>query len=67
MKVEITFEKTFRVSDEFDVTEEELNDLRSGDIPYRIFSQLEKTVLSGDIEYDYAVDDENGSNIISWL
>ena len=67
MKVEITFEKTFRVSDEFDITEEELNGLRSGDIPDRIYSRLEETVLSGDTEYEYAVDDEHGKNIISWL
>ena len=65
-KVEITMEKTIRVAMEFDVTEEQLEDLKCGENPF--YEQMEKEIESeaGNIEDDYAVNDIDGNEIVPW-
>lgn len=62
MRIEVTLEKTQRVCQEFDATEEELERLKNGDNPFQ--EQLEKELPNGDEHYDYAVNDENGREIV---
>lgn len=64
MKVEITMEKTIRIAKVFDVTEGQLDDLMRGENPF--FDELEEEIETGDIEYDYAVNDLDGNEIIPW-
>lgn len=64
MVIEITMEKTQRISKEFEVTEEQLEALKLG---INLFQDdLEKELESGDCEYDFAVNDENGIIIVDW-
>lgn len=64
MKVDITLEKTIRVSKEYDVTEEEFKQLKAGINPFH--EEMEKEIESGYVEYNYAVCDENGETLIDW-
>ena len=64
MRVQITMEKTLRVAKEYDVTQEELEQLRSGVNPF--YDDLESELDGGDVEYDYAVTDEYGDDIVPW-
>lgn len=64
MKVEITMEKTMRIAMEFDATEEQIEDLKRGENPF--YEQMEKEVENGEVEYDYAVTDLEGNEIIPW-
>ena len=64
MKVEITMEKIMRVSMEFDVTDEQLKQLKDGENPF--WDDLEKEIEHGNTEYDYAVDDLSGREIVGW-
>lgn len=66
MKIEITMEKTVRVAMEFDVTEEQFKLLENGENPF--FDKMKKEIESGagDIEYDYAVCDEDGNTLLDW-
>lgn len=64
MIVQITMEKTLRVAKEYDVTEEELEQLRSGTNPF--YDDLEREINEGCVEYDYAVTDEYGGDIVPW-
>ncbi len=62
MKIEVTLEKTQRVCMEFDATKEQLESLRNGINPFQ--DEMEKEIASGDEHYDYAVNDENGKEIV---
>lgn len=64
MRVEITLEKTMRVSKVIDVTKEELEQLRCGDNPFQ--ETMEVELEYGDVEYDYAVNDMDGTEIVPW-
>ena len=64
MKVEITMEKIMRVSMEFDVTDEQLEALENGDNPF--YEQMEAEIDNGEVEYNYAVDDLDGNEIVPW-
>lgn len=64
MKVEITMEKTMRIAMEFDATEEQIEDLKRGENPF--YEQMEKEVENGEVEYDYAVTDLEGNEIVPW-
>lgn len=64
MKIEITMEKTQRIAKEFDVTEEQLDDLKNGINPFK--EEMEREMKSGDCEYDYAVNDADGNSIVDW-
>ena len=64
MKVEITMEKIQRVSMEFEITENQLEQLRYGENPF--YEQMEKEIESGFVEYDYAVCDDDGNEIVPW-
>lgn len=64
MKVEITMEKVMRVSMEFDVTDEQLEALENGDNPF--YEQMEVEIDNGEVEYNYAVDDLDGNEIVPW-
>lgn len=64
MIIEITMEKTQRTTKKFDVTEEQLKDLKYEIIQF--LDELEKKIDSDDCEYDYTVKDENGKTIINW-
>lgn len=61
--VEITVEKVTRIAREVKVTQEQLEQLKNGENPFydEIFAELD-----GDIEYDYAVNDLNGNEIVPW-
>lgn len=64
MRIEITMEKTMRIAKEFDVTENQLEDLKRGENPF--YDEMEKEIETGDVEYDYAVNDLNGNEIVPW-
>lgn len=64
MKVEITMEKTMRIAMQFDATEEQIEDLKCGENPF--YEQMEKEVENGEVEYDYAVTDLEGNEIVPW-
>ena len=64
-KIEITMEKTMRVAMEFDATEEQIEMLERGENPF--WDKMEKELEHGNIEYDYAVvDQETGLDIVTW-
>lgn len=63
-RVEITLEQTKRVAMEFDVTDEQLEMLRNGQNPFA--DEMEKELDSGDLEYDYAVNDMFGRTLVDW-
>lgn len=64
MKIEITMEKTMRIAMEFDATEEQIEDLKRGENPF--YEQMEREVENGEVEYDYAVNDLEGNEIVPW-
>lgn len=64
MKIEVTMEKTMRVAKVFDATEAQLQALRDGINPFQ--KDLEADLENGGVEYDYAVDDEEGRTIVPW-
>lgn len=64
MIIEITMEKTQRVAKEFEVTDEQLKQLKDGVNPF--LNQLELELESGDCKYDYAVNDEEGRTLVNW-
>ena len=64
MKIEITMEKIMRIAMEFDATEEQIEDLKRGENPF--YEQMEKEVENGEVEYDYAVNDLEGNEIVPW-
>lgn len=66
MKVEITVEKTQRVAMEVEVTEEQLEQLKLGENPFYEDFEKELSNETGDIEYDYSVNDLDGNEIVSW-
>lgn len=66
MKVEITVEKTQRVAMEVEVTEEQLEQLKLGENPFYEDFEKELSNETGDIKYDYSVNDLDGNEIVSW-
>lgn len=61
----ITVEKTLRVYKELEATDEEIKQLEGGINPFeKEFSDEE--MGNGDIEWDYAVVDEDGRTIVDW-
>ena len=66
MKVEITVVKTQRVAMEVEVTEEQLEQLKLGENPFYEDFEKELSNETGDIEYDYSVNDLDGNEIVSW-
>ena len=62
MKIEITMEKTMRIAMEFEATKEQINNLKCGENPF--YEQMEKEVENGEVEYDYAVNDLAGNEIV---
>ena len=66
MKVEITVEKTQRVAMEVEVTEKQLEQLKLGENLFYEDFEKELSNETGDIEYDYSVNDLDGNEIVSW-
>lgn len=64
MKVEITVEKVMRVTKVVDVTDEELALLKNGDNPFA--DEMEAELDNGVSEYDFAVTDMDGRDIVPW-
>lgn len=64
MKVEITMEKTMRIAMEFEVSKKQVEDLKYGDNPF--YEQMKKEIENGEVEYDYAVNDLEGNEIVPW-
>lgn len=64
MKVEITMEKVLRVSKEVEVTEGQLEKLKNGENPFK--EEMDKEILDGYFDEDFAVCDLNGNVIVSW-
>lgn len=64
MRVEITMEKTQRISKEFEVTIDQLEELKIGINPFE--EEMEQEIESGDCSYDYTVNDEDGNTIVDW-
>ncbi len=64
-KISITFEETRRVCKEYDVTDEQLNKLKNGNIS-DFEDDLKSELPSGDVTTDYAVDDDCGRTIVPW-
>ena len=70
-KIEITMEKVLRQAREFEVTDEQFEEIkRTGRIPDKLFDEMESILdeTSSDVEYeyDYAVADEAGRSVIEW-
>lgn len=64
MRIEITMEKTQRISKEFEVTKDQLEELKIGINPFE--EEMEQEIESGDCSYDYTVNDEDGNTIVDW-
>ena len=64
MIVEITLEKVLRVSKEVEVTKDQLEKLKNGDNPFK--AEMEKEILNGCFDEDFAVCDLNGHVIVPW-
>lgn len=64
MKIEITMEKTMRIAMEFEASKEQIEDLKRGENPF--YEQMKKEVENGEVEYDYAVNDPEGNEIVPW-
>ena len=64
IKVNITLEKTIRISQDFEIAGEQLELLKEGINPFQ--KELESKTESGYVEYDYAVCDDDGNTIIDW-
>lgn len=66
MRIEITMEKTTRVAMEIEATEEQIVALKNGKNPF--YEQMEKEIKAGagNIEYNYAVNDLGGNEIVPW-
>lgn len=62
IKVEITMEKTMRVSMTVEITKEQLEQLELGNNPFYDDADFE----SGEIYYDYTVCDKDGEEIVPW-
>lgn len=66
VKIGITFEKTVRVCKEYEVSEETLERIKNGDMPFWDEAARELDANEGSLEYDYAVNDDNGNTIVDW-
>ena len=66
VKIEITFEKTVRVCKEYEVSEETLERIKNGDMPFWDEVARELDANEGSLEYDYVVNDDNGNIIVDW-
>lgn len=62
--VEITLERTQRISNQVEVTKEQLQMLESGENPFQ--EEMEKYLDDSMIEYDYAVCDLEGNTLVDW-
>lgn len=62
--VEITMEKVQRVAKEYDVTEDQMQELIMGINPFR--EDMEQKMESGVCEYDYTVNDDSGQILVDW-
>lgn len=62
--VEITVEKVTRIACEVKVTQEQLDKLKNGDNPF--YDEIFAVGKAGAIEYDYAVNDLDGNEIVPW-
>lgn len=64
----VTMEKTIRVCEYFDATQEEIDQIRfDGKNPF--FDRLKEicTEENGDVEYDYAIEDEDTKKtLVDW-
>lgn len=60
--VEITLERTQRISNQVEVTKEQLQMLESGENPFQ--DELEKVL--DEFEYDYTVCDLEGNTLVDW-
>ena len=63
--IEVTVEKRLRVCKEIEATEEEIESLRRGENPFESEFNDEE-MEHGDIEWDFAVVDEDGRTIVDW-
>lgn len=62
--VEITLERTQRISNQVKVTKEQLQMLESGENPFQ--EEMEKYLDDNMNEYDYAVYDLEGNTLVDW-
>lgn len=67
-RIKITFEKTTRISKEYDVPEEVLEEIKNGEMPFwdELTNTVDENESGCDLEYDYVVNDENGNTIVDW-
>ena len=63
-EVEITMEKTMRITKTFRVTTEQLDLLKCGVNPFE--GEMDAEIESGTVEHDYAVNDIDGNEIVPW-
>ena len=65
--VEITYERTYRVSQNFEVTDDECEEIERGSLPDHIAEELEGLIDKEDYEQDYAVyDEDTGKQLVDW-
>lgn len=65
--VEIIYERTYRVSQNFEVTDDECEDIERGSLPVHIAEELERLIDKEDYEQDYAVyDEDTGEQLVDW-
>lgn len=53
-----------RIAMEFEVSKKQVEDLKYGDNPF--YEQMKKEIENGEVEYDYAVNDLEGNEIVPW-
>jgi hypothetical protein len=63
MKIEISLEKTFRISREFEITPEQLERLYSDN---QLIEEMKKDVENGSVSFDYCVCEADGNTLIDW-
>lgn len=69
MKINVTWEKKIIGSFELDVTEEELEEIRNGDITdemYELMHDPDDESNPANWELDYSICDDEGRTIIDW-
>ena len=65
--VKIIYERTYRVSQNFEVTDDECEDIERGSLPDHIAEELERLIDKEDYEQDYAVyDEDTGEQLVDW-
>ena len=68
-EIEVTFEKIVRIGKTFEVDDETFREIaETGMLPDDLFNICKEEANDdyGNVEYDYAVEDEDGYKVVDW-